>query len=171
MRHLKRLHQAVLSFASHRRAGATILAAVQLAVMGIAPIAGGVGGGFINDLKNNLMYPPGAQTIVPQVATTTITGAAIDFDGADGPCFGLLVVGAVSGTTPTLDVKYQECDTSGGTYADITGATHAQVTASSKTTRINFRRSKRWVKAIGTIAGTTPSFAFAVVVEATKRIT
>jgi hypothetical protein len=159
----------VLTFTSSRRAGATLAQALELAWRGALPIAGGVGAGFINDLKNNLVYPSGAQTIVPQTATSTVTGAAIDMVDSDGPCYGLLMVGTVSGTSPTLDVKYQECDTSGGTYADISGATHAQVTASSKTSRVNFRRSKRFVKAVGTIAGTTPSFAFAVAIESEKK--
>lgn len=126
---------------------------------------------FINDLKNNLVFPAGAQSIVPQTATATVTGAAVDLVDADGPCFAALLVGAVSGTSPALDVKVQESATSGGTYTDIAGATFAQVTASSKTAFINFKRSLRFARAVATIAGTTPSFACAVAILGAKKTT
>jgi len=122
-------------------------------------IAGGAG--FIDDLRNYLINP-GPQTIVPQVATATVTGTAVDMTDADGPCFGLLVAGAVSGgtTAATLAVKYTECATAGGTFADIAGAVHATVSASNKSELIRFMRSQRFIKAVGTMAGTAPSIAF-----------
>lgn len=93
----------------------------------------------------------------------------MDLVAADGMCFAALHVGAVSGTTPTLDVKMQESDTSGGTYADISGATIAQVTAADKYKVINFRRTKRFCRAVATIAGTTPSYALAVAILGQKK--
>lgn len=120
-----------------------------------------IGGTFFNDLKNNLKDDAAGNSIRPQTATSTVTGQAVDLVDTDGPCFAAIQVGTVSGTSPTLDVKVQESDTSGGTYADIAGATFTQVTASNKSQVINFKRSKRFCKLIGTIAGTTPSFALA----------
>lgn len=105
-------------------------------------------------------------TIRPVTATATATGAAVDTLGYNSAAI-TLEVGAVSGTTPTLDVKVQECDTSGGTYTDITGAAFTQVTASNnsqilRVDGLGVGSRKRYIRALGTIAGTTPSFAFGV---------
>jgi len=122
--------------------------------------------GLFEDIKNN--YVQGA-SIAPQTITVTTNGGAIDLDNTlEG--FAELVVGAVSGTTPTLDVKVQESDTSGGTYTDIAGATFTQVTAANKQQLINFKRSKRWLRAVATVGGTTPSFALAVSVFGRKKV-
>jgi len=105
--------------------------------------------------------------------TTTYTSTSFDTQGYEGAIAFLQSVGTVSGTTPTLDGKIQDCDTSGGTYADVTGATFAQVTAtgSIKKTAIDVKKLRRFVKYVGTIAGTTPSFVIAVVVAGVKKVT
>lgn len=104
----------------------------------------------------------------PVPRTSTLTGTAIDLQDYDG--VGLFILNAsaaTAGTTPTLDCKLQHCDTSGGTYADITGATFTQVTGVAGTAgvqikKLNVANLKRYVKLIGTIAGTsTPTFDFA----------
>ncbi len=104
-------------------------------------------------------------TIRPQAATATVTGSAVDTLGYNS-AMAALEVGAVSGTTPTLDVKLQESDTSGGTYTDITGAAATQVTASNNSQVIRVEglgtSRKRFIRAVGTIGGTTPSFALSV---------
>lgn len=104
-------------------------------------------------------------TIRPVTATATTTGSAVDTKGYNSAAV-ILEVGTVSGTTPTLDVKLQECATSGGTYTDVSGAVFTQViaTGSSQILRIEDLgvTRKRYLKAVGTIAGTTPSFAFGV---------
>lgn len=125
--------------------------------------------GLALDLKNNLVLANGANSLVPAVRTTNGNGTGVDLQDADGTCFGLLYVGTVSGTTPTLDVTFEESDTSGGTYAAITGAAIAQVTASNKLLGINFKRSKRFVRAVATFGGTSPSFASAVLVLGVKK--
>lgn len=137
------------------------------AVRRFAAISGSGGANTaVTDLKNAL-FTPALQTIAPITASGTLTGTAVDMIDCDGPCFGLLVVGAVSaGTTAaTVDVKYTEADTAAGTYSDVPRATHAQVTASSKCSRVNFKRSKRFIKAVATMSGTSPTAAIAVVVE------
>jgi hypothetical protein len=103
-------------------------------------------------------------SIPPQTATGTVSGTGVDMNEADGPIHGLLVVGAVSGTGPSLDVRYQASDTSGGTYADIgvPGSVHPQVVASSKCSWADFKRPKRWVRAVATVAGGSPSFSVSV---------
>ncbi len=105
-------------------------------------------------------------TFRPQALTTTTNGAAVDTQGYNSAAIAL-EVGAVSGTSPTLDVKLQESDTSGGTYADIAGATFTQVTAANNSQAIrleglNTGSRKRFIRAVATITGTTPSFTLGV---------
>lgn len=121
------------------------------------------------DFKNNIQDDAAGNSVRPQTATSTVTGQAVDLQNADGAGFAVLNVGAVSGTTPTLDVKVQESETSGGTYTDIPGATFTQVVASNKSQLINFKRSKRFGRLLATIAGTTPSFALAGGVYGVKK--
>src|SRR3954464_6438219 len=95
----------------------------------------------------------------PQPATSTVTGASGDLLAGDGRCFAVQQVGAVSGTAPTLDGKIQESSDGSTNWTDITGATLTQVTATGNYQAITFDRSKRYIRYVGTIAGTTPSFA------------
>jgi hypothetical protein len=137
-----------------------------------AAISGGVGTAFINDLKNNLSPVGGAPTIPPITASGTLTGTAVDMVDSDGPCFGFVCAGAISGgtTAAAFTVKYQEADTAAGTFADIAGATHATISAANKSEFIRYMRSKRFVRGVATAAGTSPTLAIAVNTwGATKR--
>jgi len=76
----------------------------------------------------------------------------------------VLNASAGTGTTPTLDVKLQHSDDN-STFADVTGAAFAQVTSDSGTAgvqvlKLNVSDLKRYLRVIGTIAGTSPSFDF-----------
>lgn len=75
-----------------------------------------------------------AQSVAPQTvaSNTTLTGSAIDTNGYES----LTILGIVGGRTDgTYAFKVQDCDTSGGTYADVdatcymAGAAPAGVTA------------------------------------------
>ena len=103
--------------------------------------------------------------IRPITATATATGAGVDTMGYNSAAV-VLEVGVVSGTTPTLDVKIQDSATVGGTYVDVPGAVFTQVTATNNAQILRIEdlgiTRKRFIRAVGTIAGTTPSFAFAV---------
>jgi len=101
--------------------------------------------------------------LTPQTATSTQTGTGIDCSGYDEVVY-VLMVGAVSGTSPTLDVKIQESDAVGGTYADISGAAFAQVTTATHQLHLDTRvnSAKPWQRVVGTITGSSPSFALAV---------
>lgn len=61
-----------------------------------------------------------ATTTSGAAGTSTITSAAIDMAGFDG-CVFLVPVGAVVSGAVT-SVKVQQCDTSGGSYADLEGS-------------------------------------------------
>lgn len=86
----------------------------------------------------------------------------------------ILDITAVSGTTPTLDVKVQYKDPVSAAYVDIPSAAFAQKTAtgtdslllypgitSTANRQILTVLSRTW-RAVATIGGTTPSFTFSL---------
>jgi hypothetical protein len=115
----------------------------------------------INDVANNEVA---GQSIIPQDLSATVNGSSVDFLTGDGGAWAELSTGARTGTTPTLDVKLQESDDD-LTFTDISGATFTQVTAANQRETINFRRSKRYVRAVATLAGTSPTFITSVTIH------
>lgn len=99
----------------------------------------------------------------PQDLTADANGIAVDTNGFDDAQV-ILDVGAVSGTSPTLDTKFQESADGSGGWTDISGATIAQITAADqhKTLGINLRSVKRYIRAVATITGTSPTFQISV---------
>ena len=98
--------------------------------------------------------------------TSTLTGTGIDALHYEGVALVVLNASAGTGTTPTLDVKLQHSDDN-STFADVTGAAFTQVTsdggtAGAQVMKVNVSDLKRYLRVIGTIAGTTPSFDFGV---------
>lgn len=127
------------------------------------------------DIKNNAIA---YQLLKPQAITTTTTSTYVDMGEGGGGQFGTTMIlqkGAVTGTNPTLDVKLTECSTTNGTYTDITGATFAQQTTSGVDGDANlittiFNRKYRYVKAVATTGGTTPSFTYGLTIIEQKRV-
>ena len=118
------------------------------------------------------------QAFKPQTFTTTTTSTNMDFGEGGGGQFGttmVLMKGTVTGSTGTLDIKLQECATTNGTFTDITGATFAQQTTSgadgdaSLITTV-FTRGQRYVRAVATTGGTSPSFIYGLIVFEQKRV-
>ena len=107
-------------------------------------------------------------TVVAGVATaavtSTATSSAIDLLEYDGDVVLILDSAAGGGSSPTLDIKLTECATTGGTYTDLSGATFTQVVdaASMQTLTINKDSSKRFVKIVQTIGGSSPTFTFSI---------
>lgn len=102
--------------------------------------------------------------------TSTVTATGMDISSYKGGLIIQQLVGAVSGTTPTLDGKLQgSADNS--TWADVSGATFTQVTASDSYQKIGVhpRDVGKYLRYVGTIAGTTPSFALNVVILGQKE--
>lgn len=102
--------------------------------------------------------------ITPQTATATVTGTGIDCSGHQEVVYALMV-GAVSGTTPTLDVAIQESATVGGTYTALSPAVaFAQVTTATHQLHVGapVNIAKPFQRVVATIAGTTPSFLMSV---------
>jgi hypothetical protein len=117
-------------------------------------------------LLNALAQAVGLVLAAAARRTSTLTGTGIDVLDYEGVALVVLNASAGTGTNPTLDVKLQHSDDD-STYADVTDGTFTQVTdvagsAGVQVKRINVSDLKRYVRAIGTIAGTTPSFDFAV---------
>lgn len=90
------------------------------------------------------------------------TSAAIDTSGYDG--LTVLVHAGTLGASATLDCKVTECDTSGGSYTDVTNAAITQLvkaTDDDKVAAIDVRlgdraNRKRYVKIVLTV-GTAAS--------------
>lgn len=99
---------------------------------------------------------------VARTASANITG--VDFvNSGRVKMKAILSVGTVSGTTPTLDVKIQE-SADNSTWSDVSGAAFTQATAAQAPELKSFTRTKRYLRAVYTIAGTSPSFIAGVVV-------
>lgn len=97
--------------------------------------------------------------------TSTVTGAWVDVREYEGDIVITQDVGTVSGTTPTLDGKIQDASDGSGTgAADVTGATFTQVTTADNVQKITIPAGsvQGWIRYVGTIAGTTPSFTMGV---------
>jgi len=107
-------------------------------------------------VQQTTLHPSGAET-------ATVTGSDVDIEPLKAANFYLDVT-AVSGTTPTLDVKIQEKDPVSGKYFDLVSFT--QVTAII-TQRKNYGSGAgellgKVIRFVATIGGTTPSFTFSL---------
>ena len=108
----------------------------------------------------------------PATSTATVTGTGVDLVAYEGVLKVTQEVGAVSGTTPTLAGKIQD-SADNSAWADVAGLAFTQVTAanSSQSLQVDTRSVRRFIRYVGTIGGTTPSFANAVqMIGATKRL-
>ena len=117
-------------------------------------------------LLNALAQTVGLVLAAAARRTSTLTGTGIDVLDYEGVALAVLNASEGTGTTPTLDVKLQHSDDD-STYADVTSGAFAQVTdvagtAGVQILKVNVSDLKRYVRVIGTIAGTTPSFDFGV---------
>ena len=120
----------------------------------------------LHDIANNALLGAG---LAPQTLSASANGSAIDMINADGPCFAVQQVGTVSGTSPTLAGKIQESADGSTGWGDISGATFTTVTASTNTQVINFERTKRYLRYVATIGGSSPGFAAAVLIGQQKK--
>lgn len=105
----------------------------------------------------------------PVPRTATANGTGVDFADVVGNMqTAVLLVGAVSGTSPTLNVKIQE-SADNSAYTDVSGAAFAPVTAANNRQVLSFKAVKQFVRAVYTIAGTSPDFATGVTFLAERR--
>ena len=109
--------------------------------------------------------------IPAQAATATVTGAGVDLKEYEGKLKFILASSIGGGADHTLDVKLQD-SADNSTFADITGATFTQVTNAADSTEdigLEVNPQERYIRAVATIAGTTPTFSFAVVAVGSKK--
>lgn len=118
------------------------------------------------DPKNELTV---TRLSAPLAKTATFTAAAdIDLKDYVGTVMIVQDIGTVSGTSPTLDGKMQT-STDDSTYADVTGATFTQATATEiASIQVDVRSVNRYLRYVGTIGGTSPSFIVGVTVIGQK---
>ncbi len=103
--------------------------------------------------------------------TATATSSAIDLKEFDGDVLLVLNCAAGTGSSPTLDIKVQDSDETGGTYGDLSGATFTQVTtsASVQTLEVNKDECKRFIKIVQTVGGSSPVFVYGISLVALKK--
>ena len=103
--------------------------------------------------------------------TATATSSAIDLKDFDGDVLLVLNCAAGTGSSPTLDVKVQDSDETGGTYGDLSGATFTQVTtsASLQTLEVNKDECKRFIKVVQTVGGSSPVFVYGISLIGAKK--
>jgi len=112
------------------------------------------------------------QQIEAVLSRTSLTATAFDVTVYEGTMLFIASVGApTAGSAQTLDLKLQHSDTSGGTYADVTGAAWTQftTTAGVKVIAVDLDRVKAFVKVVATFGGTTPTYPFGVEAVGLKK--
>lgn len=120
----------------------------------------------LNDIANQVILGVG---LAPQTVTSSTNGAAADMISGDGPCFAIQQIGTVSGSSPMLAGKIQESDDGLTGWSDINEATFTTVTASTNYQAVTFQRTKRYLRYVATVDGSSPSFATAVIVSQQKK--
>ena len=113
----------------------------------------------VNDLASAVAV---YAALPPAVRTAGATGPALDLLSADGPCFAVQQVGTISAGASWTGALEESAN--GTAWTAIDGAEFESVATSGDLQTITFRRTKRYVRYAGTIAGASPSVPVAVVV-------
>ena len=109
-------------------------------------------------------------TILASAARTTTSQTAVQSTPQTASVLAVkLAVTAHSGTTPTLDVTLEWSDDSTTFYAADPSDAFTQVTTTDATKVKTFARKAPYYRVKWTIAGTTPSYTFAVGVARSAR--
>jgi hypothetical protein len=104
-------------------------------------------------------YNAAAALITGTALDTTTNGTAVSTSGNTGIVVYLKVT-AVTGETPTLNIKLQDSP-DGTNWYDVPSATFTEATGVT-TERKVFTNIGDYIRAVATIAGTTPAFTFTV---------
>lgn len=111
------------------------------------------------------MQKPGTPTTKINVGangavTASQTSAKINA-GNYANAIAYLNVSAHAGTTPTLDVKFQDSPTGvAGSWIDVPSGAFTQVTTSNTSTRLVLSNVGPYLQAVQTLGGTTPSYTY-----------
>lgn len=117
-----------------------------------------------------------ATVVAPATITTTTTHTYFDLGGlANNGSFAnremklIWSFGSVAGTTPSITVSVQECDTTNGTYAAPDGITSPTAVTTNGFAEVNFFPAKRYIQAVTTYTANTTSANVGVVALVVKR--
>lgn len=96
-------------------------------------------------------------------SATATNGVGVDCISENHDMVAIVQLGTMTGTH-TCDVKMQESDALSSGYTDISGATFTQTDEDSDNTiaSIGFKRTKRFVRAVVTTAGTVTANVIAI---------
>lgn len=112
---------------------------------------------------NEQTEPIEVKAAAPQ--TTTVTSATIDRQnyGRAQTHNWILSCGAASGTTPVLAISIQDSDDGSTDWQPVSGMTQFTNTTAAAFKQTTSIRSRRYLRAVQTITGTTPSFTYALI--------
>ena len=124
----------------------------------------------ITDLGNEIIQ---ARLADPAAVTATgALGVSLDLQGYQGKVKILMALGAISGTTPTLDVKVQD-SADNVTFADLSSpVAFGQKTNQANTVDavvVDTRAVRRYIKLYAAAGGTTPSFTLGALAIGQKQ--
>jgi len=122
-------------------------------------------------IQQNLEKLEISAAVASASVTATATSSAIDLKEFDGDVLLVLNCAAGTGSSPTLDIKVQDSDETGGTYGDLSGAAFTQVTdaASLQTLEVNKDECKRFIKVVQTVGGSSPVFVYGISLIGAKK--
>jgi hypothetical protein len=119
----------------------------------------------LGDFRNQVLT---AASVFPASVNDSTAGTSIDLIDADDRCFAVQIVGAASGTSPTLTGRIQE-SSDNSIWADIPNAAFTAVTASNNVQVLTFDRTRRYVRYARTIGGTSPAFLLSVLIGQQRK--
>jgi hypothetical protein len=101
--------------------------------------------------------------VTAQSIAATANGTGVDTSGYDSVGRIAINVGVPTGTSPTLDMKFQSSADNSTGWTDITGAAITQVTSvggtqGAQVVDIDLGVCSRYVRAVTTLGGTTSVF-------------
>ena len=118
----------------------------------------------VNDFKTDV-------SIEPDLYSNSKNGTGVDFQDCAAEITVYAAFGMI-GADSSLAIKLEESDDD-STYTDISGATMTTVsTASANNRSIEvkqfFNRTKRYVRAVGTMTGSSPDIDYSVILQSRK---
>ena len=112
-----------------------------------------------------------SELLAPARITSTATSAAFDITDYIGSVRITSSFSAGGGTSPTLAGKITASATTGGSYSDVSGATFTGLTDAADSTEsilVDTRTTEGFIKYVGTITGTSPTYDGAVTITGEK---
>lgn len=112
-----------------------------------------------------------AEVFASAARTTTATSSALDRQNFGRATEWLFLVSSAAGTgtTPTLNIKVQHSEDN-SSWSDVSGGAFTQITTVASFQEKQIKNVGRYVRAVATIAGTTPSFNFCVIAIAGEAL-